>query len=307
MAITDLISQIYGTNVGEIRQRYEESLAAPSQLNITAPKIETGEITGLLDQIIQRYKVGGEFGKAELSLLKRAKTKSLASTAQGLVSAGLAGTTAGVAAGRKWEEEIGMPSRLRLEDIRTERLTQAMGAKAGFMERATTAEAQFALAKAQLQLQEKLQNRQISLQEYLAEMDRLGKMSVSGRAVPYAPTAGRGGAGAGGGAGGGTGAGFGGMGAGYGDSGGIGPGHGQPGPGWTFSPPTGEEGGPGTPLGTWEPPPGAGPAAPQPGDIKFPAGGREPERVNVGIPGYPSWVQQSMMPNLLGIGQRLAG
>lgn len=295
-----LLDQIYGGDIGEIRKRYEESLAAPSQLNITAPKIETGEITSMLDKIIARYKPGGEFGKAELALLKRARTKSLATTAQGLVSAGLAGTTAGVSAGRKWEEEVGMPSRLRLEDIRTERLTQAMGAKAGFLERAATAESQFALAKAQLELQEKLQNRQISLQEYLAEMDRLGKMSVSGRTVPYAPTAGRGGVSTtgagGGGAGGGTGAGFGGMGTGY---GGMGSGE-----GFGAGPMMFREGGRERPAGGEWPenqfPPPMQPIPPRSED--------EPSGyTNVGTPGYPSWVQSSLMTGLLGAGAKMAG
>ncbi len=186
--------------------------------------VGTEEITELLDKIIARYKPGGEFGKAELALLERAKTKSLASTAQGLVSAGLAGTTAGVGAGRKWEEEIGMPSRLRLEDIRTERLTQAMGAKAGYIERVTTREEQLALAREQMELEEKFRNKQISIQEYLAASDRLrAKATSSGTVQPTAPTARTGGVAGGvtGGVAGGYGAGYGGMGAGY-DAGGGG-------------------------------------------------------------------------------------
>jgi len=93
------------------------------------------EITKLLDEIIKRYRPGGEFGKPEEALLKRAKTKSLAETGQALVSAGLGGTTVGAGAGRKWEEEVGMPSRLQLEDIRSQRLSGAMSAKAGYLER----------------------------------------------------------------------------------------------------------------------------------------------------------------------------
>ena len=95
-------------------------------------------ITNLLDQIIARYAPGGGFGEGERALLKRAKTKSLAQTGQEMVTRGLAGTSAGAGAGQKWEEEIGMPAELRLEDIRSSRLTQALGAKAGYMERAET-------------------------------------------------------------------------------------------------------------------------------------------------------------------------
>ena len=187
--VTSLFNQYYGGDINKIRQQYEQNLARPSELNIQQSEVDTGEITNLLDQIIQRYKIGGEFGKAELALLNRAKKKSLASTMQGMVSAGLAGTTVPSGAGKKWEEEIGMPSRLRLEDIRTERLTGAMGAKAGFMERAAAREEQFNLQKEQLLLQERLQNREISLQEYLSEMDRLSKRS-------YSVTVGSGGGGA---------------------------------------------------------------------------------------------------------------
>jgi hypothetical protein len=95
----------------------------------------TNETLRMLDEIIERYRPGGEFGKPEEALLKRAKVKSLAGTAQDIVSSGLSGTTVGAGAGQAWEEEVGMPARLRLEDIRTQRLTEAMGAKAGYMER----------------------------------------------------------------------------------------------------------------------------------------------------------------------------
>lgn len=111
----------------------------------------TQDIIALLDKIIARYKPGGEFGKPEEALLRRGKERSLAGTAQRLVSAGLAGTTAGAGAGRLWEEEVGMPTRLRLEDVRSQRLTEAMGAKAGYLEReaaATAAEKQAALDRA---------------------------------------------------------------------------------------------------------------------------------------------------------------
>jgi len=93
------------------------------------------EIVGLLDEIIERYRPGGKFGTAELALLEREKEKSLARTAQDLTSRGLAGTTIGTGAAKSWEEEIGMPARLRLEDIRSQRLAEAMGAKAGYLER----------------------------------------------------------------------------------------------------------------------------------------------------------------------------
>jgi len=99
-------------------------------------------ISEILDKIIAKYQPGGGFGKSELALLKRGKTKAMAGVGQQLVRSGLAGTTAGAGASQRWEEEIGMPARLELEDIRTQRLVQALLAKAGFQERAQEAEAE---------------------------------------------------------------------------------------------------------------------------------------------------------------------
>jgi len=96
---------------------------------------DTQDIISILDKIIARYSAEGGFGKAEEALLKREKTKAMASGQQRLVSAGLAGTTVGAGMEQRWEEERGIPERLRLEDIRTQRLTEAMAAKAGYMER----------------------------------------------------------------------------------------------------------------------------------------------------------------------------
>ncbi len=107
------------------------------------------ELMGLLDKIIERYRPGGEFGKGELALLEREKTKSLARTQSGMVSAGLAGTTVSAGAGQKWEEEVGMPAKLQLEDIRSQRLMESMRTKAGFAERESERERQERLIREQ--------------------------------------------------------------------------------------------------------------------------------------------------------------
>lgn len=115
---------------------------------ITQP-IKSDEILKLLDQVISQYSPGGTFGKAELKLLGREKTKALAKGEQSLVSSGLAGTTAGVGMGQKWEEEVGMPSKLKLEDTRTQRLMEAFLAKAGYLERAGSEQTAYDLAQRQ--------------------------------------------------------------------------------------------------------------------------------------------------------------
>ncbi len=118
------------------------STLRPSGAATTAAPLESSEILKLLDQVIAKYSPGGDFGKAETALLGRAKTKAMAKGEQSLVSAGLAGTTAGVGMGQKWEEEIGMPSKLKLEDTRTQRLMEAFMAKAGYMERTALSQSQ---------------------------------------------------------------------------------------------------------------------------------------------------------------------
>lgn len=108
-----------------------------SQLENEAKKrteAQEKEIRGLLDQIIQMYQPGGSFGKGTEAMLTRQKEKDLASATQSLVSSGLFGTTMAAGLPKKWEEEVGMPSRLKLEDVRYGALSEALGQKASFVQ-----------------------------------------------------------------------------------------------------------------------------------------------------------------------------
>ena len=89
----------------------------------------------IYDEIINRYQPGGTFGKAALSQLEAQKTRDVGEATQKQISSGLFGvqTTAGLP--QKWEAEVGAPSRLRLEDLMMERLSQAQMQKASFIER----------------------------------------------------------------------------------------------------------------------------------------------------------------------------
>jgi len=98
-----------------------------------ATKVPT--VQDLLTGLLSRYAPGGEFGRGQEALLGRAKTKGVADISQGLVSAGLAGTTMAAGAGKKWEEEVGMPARLQLEDIRSQRYSDIALNLAGYLER----------------------------------------------------------------------------------------------------------------------------------------------------------------------------
>ena len=92
-------------------------------------------ISNILNEIIARYQPGGGFGKAATKVYEQQKGKSLASSRQSLVSAGLGGTSVGAGLETAYEQEVGQPFRLGVEEARTGALTQAMMAKAGFMER----------------------------------------------------------------------------------------------------------------------------------------------------------------------------
>ena len=83
------------------------------------------EAMKLYDNMIKRFGPGGTFMSGAEAGLERTKTKDVASGSQALVSAGLSNTTMPAGLGKRWEEEIGGPQRLKLEDMRQERLTQA--------------------------------------------------------------------------------------------------------------------------------------------------------------------------------------
>lgn len=93
------------------------------------------QILAIHDEIIRRYSPGGEFGRAALGQLEKRKITDVGKETQQLISSGLYGTTTMGATGRRWEETVGAPERLRLEDIQMQRLSQAQLGKAGFIER----------------------------------------------------------------------------------------------------------------------------------------------------------------------------
>ena len=128
-------------------------------------------ITDLLDSVIARYQPGGAYGEAALGTLETRKKKTLASQRQSLTSSGLSGTTVSAGLGKKFEEDIGTPTRLGIEETRVGALTQAMQAKAGFMERGQARQDQLlkdAYERFAQQRQERTRNQQL-----MAERNRL--------------------------------------------------------------------------------------------------------------------------------------
>jgi len=111
--------------------RAEEKEAAARAANIARQqRIET-----IFDEIIGRFRPGGAYGAGMEAQIARGKTRDVAAGMQQLVSSGLYGTTLAAGLPKKWEEEVGMPARQKLEDIRMERLSEAQMGKAGFLER----------------------------------------------------------------------------------------------------------------------------------------------------------------------------
>ena len=93
------------------------------------------ELLGIAGEVETLF--GKDYGAGFKAELERAKTRDVASSMQSLVSSGLGGTTRGAGLGKKWEEEIGVPSRLKLEDVIAEKQFAAKQFKAGIIERRT--------------------------------------------------------------------------------------------------------------------------------------------------------------------------
>ena len=87
------------------------------------------------EKALAHYKPGGGFGKGVEAGLERGRVKSTASGMQNLVSAGLAGTSMAAGLGKKYEEEVGAPTRARLEGARAEAMANIQMSMAGTEQR----------------------------------------------------------------------------------------------------------------------------------------------------------------------------
>jgi hypothetical protein len=98
-------------------------------------KTRETEIRGLYGEIINRYSSGGSFEAEALGQLGKQKTQDVGKYTQDMIGSGMYGTTQTAQLGSRWEQEIGAPSRLKLEDIMAQRLSGAQGDMASFIER----------------------------------------------------------------------------------------------------------------------------------------------------------------------------
>ncbi|GAF70144.1 unnamed protein product, partial [marine sediment metagenome] len=145
----------------------------------TIPTIGS-EAPSILQQAIEHYRPGGEFAATRAEQLRGRERVVTAGMEAGLVGRGLAGTTVGAAIPAAVEQQVSAPWRTETEMLRGARLMEAVLAQAGFTERQTAREQEVAIANAQMELQERLANRQISVQEYNAAMNALSKTGGAG-------------------------------------------------------------------------------------------------------------------------------
>jgi hypothetical protein len=125
--------QFYKAKYGMSKGDYEMAQAAKKAKQANEQRYEQG--MGIFDEIIQRYQPGGEYGKGAMALYEQGKSQAMAQGMQNLVSSGLSNTTVAAGLPMKYEQEVGTPFRMQLEDRRMDALTQAQIGKTGFIER----------------------------------------------------------------------------------------------------------------------------------------------------------------------------
>jgi len=113
--------------VGQFQTQADEARAAN--------EARYGQGLGIYDQIISMFQPGGGFGAGQTEQYERTKEQALATQQQQAITSGLGNVTTQLGAESAYEQRVGVPFRLQLADLVTERLTGAMGQKAGFIER----------------------------------------------------------------------------------------------------------------------------------------------------------------------------
>lgn len=123
-----------------------------------------------IQKAIAHYGPEGGYGKGTEAALERGRTKAVASGAQSLVSAGLAGTTMMAGLGKKYEEEVAGPMRARVEETRAGAISGLEMMKAQIIQGTTEAQ------------------RSRALQMYLAKLQQGTSMSLAAMNQPTSIT-----------------------------------------------------------------------------------------------------------------------
>ena len=116
------------TEYGKLLQSFRQREEGARLSNLSRKE----QIENIYSDIIKRYEPGGGFGRGYESILERQKVRDVGASAQRDISRGLYGIRPYE---QEWEATTGAAGRLKLEDIRMERLSGAQTGMAGFLER----------------------------------------------------------------------------------------------------------------------------------------------------------------------------
>ena len=124
--IFDRVIQMYGGGeylLTEQQKKRKGVLESKESLN----KAQQRE----LDRINEAVGTESTFGQNYLDILEKQKVRDVSRAGQSDISRGLFGLRD---RGAEWESQVGAPSRLKLEDLLTERLSSALMAKGSFLQ-----------------------------------------------------------------------------------------------------------------------------------------------------------------------------
>lgn len=138
----------YQSMVSQLLAKFQTQQDAANKAN----EKRYAEMQKLADENIAMFGEGGSYGAGAEAAIERAGTKAVAGGQQALVNAGLANTTVAAGVRKNWEEEVGTPARLRVQDTKAEKLAAARESKIGVTERRTDQGPDYA-AIAQLAMQ----------------------------------------------------------------------------------------------------------------------------------------------------------
>lgn len=102
-----------------------------------ANKARQARIESMYDEMLKTTTREGAFYKSNLAQIEQAKVKGVGTETQNLISSGMYGTTTASGVGRQWEADVGMPARIKLEDVMEQRRLGIQQQRAGFVERIT--------------------------------------------------------------------------------------------------------------------------------------------------------------------------
>jgi len=120
----------------EAKGIYDEIISQTEEEAPLTPK-QTSAL-GAYNEAVDLFRPGSGYGEGAMALYQRAKKKAMGGAAQNFMSRGLLGGKGStLAAGyeKKYEEEVGTPFYLQLNDMRMERLAGALGQVGGAYER----------------------------------------------------------------------------------------------------------------------------------------------------------------------------